>query len=147
MKIERIGLYVFASIGVVSLVFAVAIILVGNLIFGGNDDPVFQERILSPSEDFQAIRIINSGGGAAGWCQDFIIVQPTNRKLQRTPNYRESQPEIVFSANCDSSFSMEWSSPVQLVIRQYISSDKLNNISIKAKDATGKIIIRFVPEV
>jgi hypothetical protein len=141
----RLAVNVFAVIGIMALIFGSYIWLVGDAIAGGTDTPSIEENLLSPDGHFRAIRVVSSGGGAASWCREFIIVRPSNVPLS-APTYPQANGEVVFGASCDASFTMSWATATQLVVHFKLSSVGLASFEMRPTDKSRNVAVRFEPE-
>lgn len=82
----RIALYAFAVIGVLSCLAAFGVWALGSVLAGGIDEPSIEKMIESPDDTHFALQVANSGGGAAGWCRQFVVIRaPIAWRPQQRP--------------------------------------------------------------
>lgn len=78
-----------------------------GLFAGGEEYRV--ERILeAPSGKHRAVLYTGMGGGAAGWCAQRLLVEPTAAPEPTTERVSDASSEMVFSASCSSEVTLRW---------------------------------------
>lgn len=142
--------YFFALIGLITVTFGlyIAVLFHGFFTeepFGGTNEPTVQNEIITPDHKFRALHILSSGGGAAGWCREFVIIRPATIR-STIPTYANAKNEIVFSTRCSTDpFTMHWTASNQLLIRYKLNLQKTSDFELRATDKTGSILIKFEP--
>ncbi len=120
--------------------------LLGRAISGGVGMPKLEQRLLSPDTKYESLKIISTGGGAAGWCREFVVIRKsaTDTNVQ---SYPESKDELVFSTPCNSSgYKMNWASANELVITFVLSKYELQQVEMRSANGEGNISVRFEPK-
>jgi hypothetical protein len=145
VKLLRIAIGLLAVVGVIAIMFAGYFLLLGYVIGGGTDEPTVEETLLSPDGAYRAVRIASTGGGAAGWCNEFVLVDPSSTP-KSLPTYLQAQGELVFAANCNTNFTVSWGSSTELLVRYKTMSRVLASLQVRATDKSQKIRIRCEPE-
>ncbi len=144
MSIGRIVTYALAVIGASAICGATYFAALGFELLGGSDGVYDLKESVSSDGIFRATSAVNSGGGAASWCHEYITVRPSNAPRQ-VRSFEDSRDETVFDSNCTADFSMSWVSARELVIHFNIPSGRTETSgSIKTIDKTGKVAIKYV---
>lgn len=141
----RILTIIFAIVGVVATVAIAFYFSIAESIFGGIDPPSLDEIVVSPDGKHEAIRVTSSGGGAAGWCREYVsIINAGESESEVIPAYPDAKKDMVFSIRCDAiKFSVQWKNNDSLTIRYHLSSDDLFDQELKDRDRSGKISVSF----
>ncbi len=145
MKPPRIVVNIFAVVGVLATFIAICFLVWGWEVSGGTDGTSEQARIASPDKTYQAVRYVTSGGGAAGWCNQFVVIASGGTSIQ-PPSYKQAwQDNLVFSIDCGTEFSLSWETPSQLAIRYHIDSgvSHITSVHMGARDKTQRVTIKY----
>jgi hypothetical protein len=147
MKPFRIAINLLALIAVLGMAALGALWYFANGIFGGEDPATKTASLTSPDGKFRAIQATGSGGGAAGWCNDFIVVQ-SSAAPEIVPTYGQALSDgLVFAASCEqTSATMTWSSPTLLLVHFTPSPGKLASFSLRDSDKSGNVKVQIVFE-
>jgi hypothetical protein len=99
----------------------------------------------SPDGTNQAVHITEMGGGAAGWCDQFVAVVPTSDFEKQIPIKKVNGDKIVFQARCSTKISATWEGVNTLLIN-YSDRNSPHSLpfTMLNKDKTQKISIRYL---
>jgi len=145
MKPLRLAINVLAGVGACALFTVGWFWHFGNAVFGGTDEPSAEEIVASPDGNFRAVRISSAGGGAAGWCREFVIVQ-SSTEISSIPSYPQAQGELVFSANCNTGITLSWAAPSQLVVRYKMAPGTLTSFEARPTNKSQNVAVRVEPD-
>jgi hypothetical protein len=140
---KRLVINALAVIGGIALLGAAAAGTFIWFIDGSGDTNEVKGEFVSSDGSFRAIHAVSMGGGAAGWCRQFIVVRPSNARKAVLP-YRDACEELVFDANCSTKVSASWTGASVLTIRYQITRDSgMTSVSMRTRDQTGRVAVRY----
>jgi hypothetical protein len=70
----------------------------------------------SPDQSLVAVLWAEAGGGAAGWSQEFISIQPSNVPIERTPDRRSGEEAPVLAVNSGEAYEFKWEANDRLLV-------------------------------
>lgn len=142
---RRIVIYVLAAVGVLSLLAGLAVFTLGYILAGGEDAPSIEQSVASPDGHYVALLVTHSGGGAAGWCRQFVVVRPSSTKAS-APTLKEADSDPVFSARCSSDFSITWQDTGKLRILVAPQPKGLQQFEWRSHDQSGSVSVTVQTE-
>jgi hypothetical protein len=123
MNVFKSRLFFFVA-GVFSVILVVAaILLVINLLAGENSYSI-TKALKSPDGKHIAIFCVGMGGGAAGWCNQYLVVD-TKDISGSIIKGKIGYENVVFEASCGSDISFEWVDSKRLRIFYAWSDDDI----------------------
>jgi hypothetical protein len=131
-----------ASIGGLALLLVVLVLLSSAFISSPEStDFNLKTEASSPDAQFRAAHFVGMGGGAAGWCNEVVTVQPAsarNRSNELTRDFK------VFSVSCGSDVQLRWNSNKELVVSFSLKGRSYGaSTYMRPQDSTGKIHVRY----
>jgi hypothetical protein len=70
----------------------------------------------SPDQAVKAVLWAESGGGAAGWSQQFVSIQPSDVPIERTPDRRSGEDAPVLAVSSGETFEFKWETNDRLFV-------------------------------
>jgi len=137
---KRILLLMFAAIGLVVVIIFSGAYFVFSLMVHPESTEFNAEGIFqSPNKEYKAILYTGMGGGAAGWCNEVVTIQPMQANSDdATWKYK------VFSANCGSYTDVRWINESLLQIKFSIKGRSGgSSLYLNGSDYTGKVKIEY----
>lgn len=100
----------------------------------------------SPDGNYQIIHSYEMGGGAAGWCSQFVAVTLSTDFENKMP-VNANDDKIVFKAKCNAKITATWEGVTTLLIN-YSDRNSPHSlpITMRDKDKTQKVSIRYLNE-
>lgn len=136
---KRAILLTLSAIGTLAIIFVISIFLIGRLFSSpdGNDFNI-EKEIISPNGNYRAIHYLGMGGGAAGWCQEIVSIEPKETPILEKNQYR------VFSVSCGSKVAIKWVGNSTLQIN-FFPKEQFKGVSIylTSTNQDGKIKIDY----
>lgn len=143
----RFIFYFFLLIGVICLLILGLGVLSTTEVFNDevhNSHYTVVAQYSSPDGTYQAVHITEMGGGAAGWCHQFVVVVPSS-DFEKQIQIKANDDKIVFQARCSTKVSATWDRVTTLLINY---NDKNSSHSLPFTmlntDKTQKVSIRYL---
>lgn len=140
---KRFIVIFLAGIGTLVLFLVLLAILFSALISSPEGSNInLKGEFNSPNSEFRAAHFVGMGGGAAGWCNEVVTVQPTlpvsTQAADLTRDFK------VFSVSCGSDVQVRWTGDSELVI-SFSIKDRSGGAStyMRPQNSTGKIHVRY----
>jgi hypothetical protein len=70
----------------------------------------------SPDQAIKAVLWAEAGGGAAGWSQQLVSVQPSDVPVERTPHRRSGEEAPVLAVSSGEVFELKWDANDRLLV-------------------------------
>jgi len=107
-------------------------------VVGGNDYRVERE-LASPSRTYRAVLYTGMGGGAAGWCAQYIAIPLANTPF--SPQSATESFSYVFSGRCSSDITFEWAADNRLRVVYTIGEG--NTVTQKPRTSDGAVALEY----
>lgn len=105
----------------------------------GPNDYTVEREIASPSRTYRAVQYTSMGGGAAGWCQQFIAIAPASTPFN--PQGATQSFSYVFSARCSSDIAFEWAADDRLRVAYSIGEG--TSVTQKPRTSDGAVAVEY----
>jgi hypothetical protein len=143
---KRFIVIFLAGIGSLALLLVLMAILFSTLVSSPESNDInLKGEFESPDSEFRAAHFVGMGGGAAGWCNEVVTVQP--RPPAGTKSADLMRDFKVFSVSCGSDVQVRWIGNAELVI-SFSIKDRAGGAStyMRPQNSTGKIHVRYSVE-
>jgi len=107
-------------------------------VVGGNDYRVERE-LASPGGMYRAVLYTGMGGGAAGWCAQYIAIAPA--KAPFSPQGATESFSYVFPGGCSSDIAFEWVATNRLRVAYTIGEG--TTVTQRARTADGAVALEY----
>lgn len=106
MNILKSRLFFFIT-GVFSVILLIAAAYLISSLFVGENTYSITNALKSPDGKHIAISCVGMGGGAAGWCNQYLVVDTKDISGSITQG-RIGYENVIFKASCGSDISFVW---------------------------------------
>jgi hypothetical protein len=107
-------------------------------VVGGNDYKVDRE-LASPSRTYRAVLYTGMGGGAAGWCAQYVAIALANTPF--SPQSATETYSYVFSGRCSSDIAFEWATDNRLRVAYSIGEG--TTVTQKPRTNDGAVTVEY----
>ena len=140
---KRVLQIVLAGIGCLALLLVVLAVLFSRFVSSPEgSDFNLEKEIAAPNGEHIAAHFVGMGGGAAGWCNEVVIVRPSSTAVGSASDLERDFK--VFSASCGSDVQIRWSDSAELVVTFSSTRRKLaTSAFFRPENSNGKVRVRF----
>ncbi len=98
-----------------------------------------ERELASPGHTYRAVLYTGMGGGAAGWCAQYIAIASANTAF--SPQGATETYSYVFSGRCSSDITFEWSANNRLRIAYTIGDG--TTVTQKPRTSDGAVAVEY----
>ncbi len=98
-----------------------------------------ERELESPSRKYRAVLYTGMGGGAAGWCAQYIAIAPGNGSF--SPHGATVSYSYVFSGRCSSDITFDWAADNRLRIAYTIGEG--TTVTQKPRNGDGIVALEY----
>jgi len=98
-----------------------------------------ERELASPGQAYHAVLYTGMGGGAAGWCAQYIAIASANTAF--SPQTATETHAYVFSGRCSSDITLEWAANNRLRIAYTIGSGTW--VHQKPRTSDGAVAVEY----
>ena len=104
--------------GMVTVVLGVfSCATVVRLVVRSYDEFAVTHVVRAPDGVKQAVLLDGMGGGAAGWCSRYVIVEPASETPPNPTTLAKKRGRAVLAGDCSLRVALTWRGPAELLLR------------------------------
>ena len=98
----------------------------------------------SPDQAVKAVLWTEAGGGAAGWSQQLVSIQPSDVPVERTPDRRSGEDAPVLAVSSGEVFEFKWESDDRILVTvTYSDSSVVYSMSHSQMVGGRRVRVRY----